>query len=334
MKKFKLILVIFLLFLLVGGLSVFTYLQERVPENPVGTIGNTAGNLYNDGLYCENDGMVYFSNPYDSGTLYVMNPDETGIKKLSTVGISSINAAGKYVYFYQGSTATGSGLGYTVKTTGMYRMTKDGKDSLCLKRDPVAMLNLIDNHIYYQHFLDTGGLNLEKISIDKSSEDVVLEGIIPPACVVNGIIYYSNPAENYTLYSYDTRSGMNSMVWNHRVWNPIYHTDGYIYFMDIDTEYELHRYHPSTGEHHTLTTDRLETFNVYDNYVYYQKFSQFEPMLMRMYTDGSNPEIVAYGNFENINITSNYVYYNEYGSPSPVYHQTVSGPINPTIFSP
>ena len=323
-----------LILLLVGGLGFYTYISSQVPQNPSGTVGNTPGNLYNKGVFCENEGKVYFSNAYDAHTLYVMNSDESEIQKISTIGASSINAAGKYVYFYQGSSAEGSGLGYTVKTTGMYRMTKDGKDNLCLKRAPINSLTLIDNNIYYQHFLDTGGLNLEQISIDKSSESVTLEGIISPACAVNGIIYYSNPTENYTLYSYDTRSGMNSMIWDHRVWNPIYHTDGYIYFMDIDTEYELHRYHPSTGEHQTLTTDRLENFNVYDNYIYYQKFSQIEPKLMRMNTDGSNLETVAYGNFENINITSNYVYYNEYGSSTPVYHQALYGPVNPTIFSP
>lgn len=334
MKKTKLILIIILLVLVVGGLSVFAYFKNKVPENPAGTVGNTAGNLYNDGLFCENEGKVYFSNAYDANTLYVMNPDETEIQKISTIGAVSINAANKYVYFYQGSTADGSGLGYTVKTTGMYRMTKDGKDSLCLKRDPVGVLNLIDNSVYFQHFLNTGGLNLAQISIDKENESVALEGVISPACAVDSVIYYSNPTENFALYSYDTRTGSNSMVWNHRVWNPIYHTDGYIYFMDIDTEYELHRYHPFTGEYQTLTTDRLETFNVYGNYIYYQKFSQFEPKLMRMNTDGSNLETVAYGNFENINITSNYVYYNEYGSPTPVFHQALFGPINPTAFAP
>lgn len=334
MKKIKFILTLIIIILLVGSFSFFTYHKKRIIPNPPGTVGNTAGNLYNNGLFCENDGKVYFSNPYDANTLYVMNPDETEIEKISTMGISSINAAGKFLYFYQGTTAEGSSLGYAVKTTGMYRMTKDGENILCLKREPVAILNLIDNDIYYQHFLDTGGLNLEKIYMDKSSESVIFEGIISPACVVNSIIYYSNPNENLTLYTYDTRTGINSLFWDHRVWNPIYHTDGYIYFMDLETKYQLHRYQPSTGEHQVLTTDRLENYNIYSNYIYYQKYSQTEPVLMRMQTDGSNPEVVAFGNFENINITSNYVYYNEYGSATPIYRQSLTGPVNPTIFSP
>lgn len=334
MKKLKLILVLILLLLVIGGACIVAFIFNRVPKNPAGTVGNTPGNLYNDGLFCENEGKVYFSNPYDGNTLYVMNPDETELKKLSNIGAASINAANKYVYYYQSNAAEGSGLGYAIKTTGLFRMTKDGIDNLCLLKAPIGSVTLIDNSLYYQHFLDTGGLNLETISIDKSKESVALEGIIYPACAVNSVIYYSNSAENFSLFSYDTRTGANSMIWNHRVWNPIYHTDGYLYFMDIDTQYELHRYNIVTGDYQVLTTDRLENFNVYDNYIYYQKFSQYEPVLMRMRTDGSNPEIVAYGNFENVNITSRYVYFNEFGSRTPIYRQDLYGPVNPTIFSP
>ena len=37
--------------------------------------GNTAGNLYNEGYFCEKDGIVYFANPADNYCLYSMNPD-------------------------------------------------------------------------------------------------------------------------------------------------------------------------------------------------------------------------------------------------------------------
>ena len=40
--------------------------------------------------------IIYQKKVDDENTLYVMNPDETEIKKLTTVGVKSINAAGKY----------------------------------------------------------------------------------------------------------------------------------------------------------------------------------------------------------------------------------------------
>lgn len=334
MNKLKLILVIVLLTLVLGGLMAVSYFLNRIPENPTGTVGNSGGNLNNNGLFCEDEGQVFFANPYDENTLYVMNPDETEVSKLTTVGVKSINAAGNYVYYYQDSVGDGSGLGYTVKTTGIYRTTKNGKDTECLKRVPLLSMNLIDNNIYYQHLLDQGSLSLDKISIDKSSEGTALEGIMSPASAANSLIYYAHQEDNFLLYAFDTRTGMNSLLWNHKVYNPVYHTDGYIYFMDVENNYQLHRYNPATGEDQTLTYDRVENFNVYDNCIYYQKFSQTEPALIRMQTDGYNAEIIIYGNFENINLTSQYAYFTEYGSSSTMYHQSLWGPVNPTVFMP
>ena len=334
MKKGKLTLLIIVLVLFFGGITAITYFTNIVKKNPAGTVGNHAGNLYNKGLFCEYNGKVYFANPYDENTLYVMNSDESETKKLSTVAVNSLNAGGEFLYYYQNDSGTGSGLGYTVKTTGMYRMSLDGKKILCLKRDPVGTLLLIDNDIYYQHFDSATGVTTDRISIDKSSENTVLSGLIAPVSAKDSILYFANPEDNYYLYSYDTRTGMKSLLWANRVYNPIYHTDGYIYFMNIDSTYQLHRYHPMTGEQQVLTTDRVECFNVYDNMIYYQKFSTSSPALMRMQTDGYGLEIVSNGLFENINITSNYVYYNEYGSSTPVYKQSLYGPVNPVTFAP
>ena len=320
--------------MLFGALSVFNYYANNVADNPVGTVGNHAGNLYNDGLFCEYDGKVYFSNPYDENTMYVMNSDESEIKKLGTVGVNSINAAGKYIYYYQNSIGDGSGLGYAVKTTGMYRMTNNGKDYLCLKRDPVGSLLLIDNDVYYQHFDSSEGVSLDRISTDKESETAnVLAGVITPASAVDSVLYFADPENNFYLYSYDTRYGSKSCILSRRVYNPVYHSDGYIYYMDIDSTYEIHRFNPFTAEVERLSTDRAETFNVYGNMIYYQTNSS-QPALMRMQTDGYGLEVVAYGMFENINITSNYVYYNEYGSPTPVYKQSLYGPVSTAIFNP
>ena len=45
--------------------------------------GNTAGNLYNGGLFCESDGTIFFSNPSDGGKLYSMDSNGQNLKKLS-----------------------------------------------------------------------------------------------------------------------------------------------------------------------------------------------------------------------------------------------------------
>ena len=61
-------------------------------------------------------------------------------------------------------------------------------------------MNLIDNDIYYQHFNDEGGMTLDHISIDKSSQGTALEGIMSPASAANSAIYYAHQEDNFLLY--------------------------------------------------------------------------------------------------------------------------------------
>ena len=70
MKKSMKIMLAVLAALLVIAFLVWTVLSGRVPLNPVGTVGNTAGNLYNEGLFCEYDGTVYFVNTYSNGGIF------------------------------------------------------------------------------------------------------------------------------------------------------------------------------------------------------------------------------------------------------------------------
>ena len=332
MGKLKYFIIFLAVIIVLGGACYGFYLYEQIPENPSGTIGNTAGNLQNEGLYCENEGKVYFANPYDNNALYVMNPNETEFKKLTTVSVKWINAAGKFLYYYQNRATKDSGLGYVVESTGMYRMRKNGNDALCLRMDPVGEITLVNNDVYYQN-LGNNRITLDKISTDKKNNQTVLNYRAFPSSVYNNVLYYSNTDDSFYLYGLDSMTGLNTLVWDRALWNPIYHDDGYIYFMDIDTDYQLHRYHPSSGAHEVLTTDRVDTFNIYDDYIYYQRNSE-EPALIRMKTDGTNHELVASGIYENINITSNFVYFNTFDTPTPVYHQSVTGPVNVGIFSP
>ena len=80
---------------------VLSFLSKRVKPVPAGTVGNTAGNANNNGMFCEYNGVVYFSNPYDGGSLYSMLPDETQLKKIKSGNVSNINAGGRYLFYYQ-----------------------------------------------------------------------------------------------------------------------------------------------------------------------------------------------------------------------------------------
>ena len=58
-----------ILLLILGVIHSFS---TKTKFNETAVNGNTAGNLYNRGLFCEYDGVVYFANPEDNFTLYYM----------------------------------------------------------------------------------------------------------------------------------------------------------------------------------------------------------------------------------------------------------------------
>ncbi len=313
--KIKVILIISGIIIIFAGLFLINYFTGKIPENPAGTIGNTAGNLYNGGYFCEDsDGKVYFSNSYDNGSLYVMNADETDVEKLSSSTVKSINTGGDYLYYYMSDSSASTGLGFVRRVIGVYRSDKDGGDLETLSRDPAGTLLLVDNDLYVQSIPDSGGIHLLKLSTDGEEETILSTDKIYPASAYNGRIYYNDNANSHFLYQMDTYTGATSVVVKYNMWNPVRQGD-YVYFMDILEDYRLCRYSLSEDKIEVLTTDRVDTFNVANDYVYYQKSSDTQPGLMRISLDGSEEIMLAEGIYNNINTTSRYVYFQEFGNP-------------------
>ena len=313
------------------ALSLNFTLKNHIAQNDHSTVGNTAGNLNNSGLFCESDGTVYFSNAYDSGTLYAMNSDESNIRKLSDAAVESLNVAGKYLYYYQMNSTAASSLGFIVKVNGVYRSNLNGENVLCLRKDPAGIISISGNNVYFQHYDKSYGLHLFKIGTNKRNEKEVAASAYNPSCVVNGTIYFNGMDDDHFLYSLDTNTDIISTVWKYDVWNPIVQGD-YVYFMDIHNDYQLCRYPLAGGDMEVLSADRLDSFNVCDNYIYYQKSDSSAPALKRIHLDGSDEEVVDDGIFNKINITSNYVYYSGYENDTPVYRTPTEGSVNVTEF--
>lgn len=335
-ERRKIILTCLLFGVIIILLLLYVLLRGRIAQNPAGTIGNTAGNLNNNGMFCEQNGVVYFANAYDNGTLYSMNTDESNVTKLSNAKVQYINAGGKYLYYYQSDYVGDKGLGFVTRSLGVYRSNLKGKETLCLKRDPSGIVTLADNTLYYQHYDNKSGMTLYAIDTDKKNDREIIDSIVNPASIVNGTIYYNGTEDDHYLYSYDTRTGTQNVVWEGNLWNPVV-SGNYVYYMDVPNDYRLCRRPLYTeGDNASteiLTTDRIDMFNVYGDYIYYQKNSETEPALKRMRIDGSENEVVAAGIYQNINITSSYVYFNAFGAPTPVYKTPVYGPVNVTEFT-
>lgn len=318
-QKLKLILIISTIVIAFAGLLLINHFSGRIAPNPPGTVGNTAGNLYNGGYFCEDsEGNVFFANSYDSGSLYVMNADESQIKKISSSSVKSINVGENHLYYYMSDSGASTGLGFVRRVIGVYRSDKDGDNLKTLSRDPAGTLLLVDNHLYVQSIPDNGGIHLLKISTDGKEEAVLSTDKIYPASAYNGRIYYNDNTNSHFLYQLDTNTDATALVVKYNMWNPIRHGD-YVYFMDILENYRLCRYSLSENVIEVLSSERVDTFNMTDEYIYYQKSSETQPGLMRISLDGSEEIMLTEGVYNNINVTSRYVYFQEFGNLTATY---------------
>lgn len=330
-RKIILIFSIFFIIVLFIATGIVVQLNQRIDKNPVGTVGNTAGNLYNGGLFCEDDGYVYFSNPYDNYALYRMRPNETEMEKLIETETGSINAAGKYFYFYQKGSGSGEGFGYMISTTGIYRAEKENPNKIkCLDRVLSETLVLADNSIYYNTAKQAEGVNLKKIDIDGENAEILLNYKITPACVNNSALYFNNTTENGHLMQLPLGSKNAADILAEDMYMPI--VDGTtVYYIDVHNNYALVKFDMSSGQKTVLTPERTDLYNISDLFIYYQTAGD-TPQLKRISKDGSSSEVVANGAYQNINITSQYVYFQKFGVERPVYKTPVNGAVSVSTF--
>ncbi len=317
-KEAKIVLIAVGIVLIFFAAALGMMFMGQIKMNPEGTVGNTAGNINNSGLFCEYDGRVYFSNVFDGGSLFVMNPDETELKRLKTLKVRNILAGGSYLYYFQtGSSSSESVPGQIQGVRSFDRCKLNGSSSASLTRDTVVSAQLVDNYLYLLTAPRTGPL-FYKIRIDKKDKVTLAEYNINPACAENGVIYYNNTQEDHYLYALNTKTEAASIVWRGNLWNPVKEGD-YVYYMDVANNYRLCRYSLSQDVIEVLTHDRVDCFNVGGGYIYYQK-NGADAQLKRMLTDGSNVAVIAEGNYTNINMTSQYVYFQPFGDETVMYH--------------
>ncbi len=321
MKKSMIITLGILSAILVIAFIIWSAISGRVAMNPPGTVGNTAGNLYNEGMFCEYDNMVYFVNSYPNGGIFSMSPDESNITRLNSMQARNILAGGQYLYyFHTGTLASDTSFSQLPGTKSFNRCKLNGGEDTTLSRDLISMGQLVDNYLYL--LTASGNQNtFLKQKIDNSEKVKLADYVIMPACAVNGMIYYSGSKDHY-LHELNTTTDADRVMWEGAVWNPVVEGD-YVYYMNISDNYRLYRYSLSQNTEQKLTDDRVDCFNVGSGYIYYQKNHADTPQLKVMSMDGSSSWILAEGNYTHINMTSQYVYFQAFGDPYTLYHSRV-----------
>lgn len=316
-KKTLLLIGIILAAILVLVL-VHHFTSHKIAENPAGTVGNTACNLYNGGYFCEKDGVVYFSNAYDNHSLYSMDVLETNIQKLGNVSVNNLLAGENTLYFFQldASHSMENVFGTVSAPTSLNACDFKGKNTSIIQDGIILGAQLINNHLYIMMTDNTANTFLKTDTRGEHPQELAKE-YIHPGCAENGLLYYTDP-NTHGLMALDTTSDVPRELLAGNIWFPM-KEGNYIYYVDADRNYNLCRYDMTGQTIEILTKDRVDYYNMGNGYIYYQTAGS-APALKYMFQDGSGARTLAEGAFCNIQITNAYVYFQAFQQENIMYH--------------
>ena len=323
-KKTKTLLIAGGIFVVIVIMVIINTVLPKLQRNPTGFAGNTASNLNNGGTFCEYDGKVYFANSNDNDSLYVMNSDETHIKKISDTAVLALNVDDHRIYYSMSPKSNGQGLGYIRKNAGLYSVSHNGNSSICYTTNPVACAFLYENNLYYQNYQKKSGTSIFTITTSRENNHQVIDQMVTLTNASNGSLFFGNMNRDHYLYAFDPVTEASGSYVEKDMYIPVLDSDGWIYYLDPLDDYSLKKYSQAYGEEITLVEERLDFFNKYGEMIYYQVNSP-SPALHRIYSDGTNDIILAEGVFSDIQTTSNYVYFRPFDDPSLTYHASHYG---------
>lgn len=325
MKKTLRVLIPILMILAIAGIAAYQKYIGRTILNDGYVNGNTAGNLYNGGLFCEHGNTIYFSNPNDNYYLYSMNTAGGNVQKLCDDIASHINADDHYVYYVRNNTSIKEISNLDFNKNSLCRYDIKQKKIKVLDRDPSMYASLIGNYIYYIHYNTETASTLYRVKIDGSEQEQV-DSNPYFTCSANGqYFYYNGIKTDHNIYQLDTATGSTQTICQGNFWMPSADNEA-IYFLDCEQNYALMRLGRSQAEPSALVSDRIETYNVYGDTVFFQKNNlDGDAALCSIQADGSGYRELLPGNYENINVTSQFVYFNTVGQKDMIYKIPLAG---------
>lgn len=297
--------------------GVLVYSSGRTYLNDEDLVGNTAGNIYNGGLFCERGGKIYFSNDNDDGSLYVMNSnsDAESIKKLHDDKAAYINADENYIYYLRANNTreNSSGSILMFNNTGIYRIKQNGKGLKLISSNPGSHVTVFGNHVYYQNYDVNAGLFLYRNKTDGTMERLLLKEAVIPSNFINNKLYYVGVNENHNINCHDLSSFTTRSYIEGNFAYPIFHGD-YIYYIDQSNNYSINRMNLDGSDRIVIVKNRTSTFNISNSgkYLYYQIDDMSNSRICRMDLTTMETEVLLDGHYKQIHVTNNFVFFKDF----------------------
>ena len=331
MKVLKGIIIFVVAAAIVGGAGFYKYINTVTYLNEPGTNGNTIGNLYGNGLFCEYDGVVYFANPNDYDRIYKMNPDETDIEKVANDSVYYINADSHYLYYSRNNNKDNADFVLDVNTESLCRMTRRNRKVMILDNANCNITALAGNRVLYLRYDPEEATTLYMVSTDGKEKEQVSKTAIDPRCLVGEKLYFAGVEQDHNLHKLNLDTKDASFVSQENLWLPIIDKDT-LYYINLDDSHRIYTSTLSGDNKKCVTTFGATCYNFTGNYLYYQSLKGNPDGLYRVDLINGDEVLIAEGQYNNINITSRYVYFADYMSGT-TFH-IINGSTEVGLFNP
>ena len=326
-----------LVVLIIGGLAFWwvNSSQNETKMNSGYVNGNTAGNLYNGGLFCEYNGVIYFSNPSDGGKLYSMDADGKNLKKLTNDRATYINVDDNYIYYIRNN--SGSNLDFNFVAfhrNALVRVDHNGKNLLLLDTEPCLYASLLGNYIYYIHYDELNASTLYKVRIDgEDLQQVSKEAVY--TCNADGqFFYYNGMSTDGSIHRFDTVSDTSIVVYSGNCYQPIVKGGSDVYYIDGNTNCSIVHTNMNFDNPTFITRDSVESYNVHGSTIYYQRFDKNgNSGLCMIKNDGTGFEEIRKGDYCDIHVTTYFVFFKDFHT-NEIYYFSRTNPYMIEVFSP
>lgn len=327
-KRAKIIVLSLLVVIIAAAaIAVYSYIN-RFQFNEPNISGNTTGNINNGGMFCEYDGKIYFSNPYDNNALYRMNSDCTQAVKLNNDHVAYINTDGRRLYYVRNNTGTKrSTAALFGRLFGVYRCNMDGSGTTSLYEKQSGAISLCGNYLYYQHYDTETALTLYKVRIDNKDNVQVSDKNYLPSSFYNGKIYFTNVDEDHAIYSLDTNNNDSMSLFLDANAYMADMEGQYLYYIDQSDNYSLMRYNTMNKVKEKLIDGKCVHYNIYGTKLFAMVEGSDVRGIYRMNVDGSQKELIATGDFNNISCTSQYTFFQYFNDDVTLYRVPTTGKI-------
>ena len=307
------IIVLLIIAALLGGLVFYNYWSNRILSSRSGIIGNSAGNLYNMGLFCESDGRIYFSNINDDSVLYSMNTDMTDFKRINEDYPRYLNADDHYLFYSRMNNLKEQKAESVFKfyANGIFRMKKDNPKTLkMLHNKPVGSLLVYNNRLFYQFYADKT-VNIRTMGLDGDDDKDIVDDESVAVAAYNGRIYYCGFKGDHYLHSVDASTGSTRVDLEENAYNPIVTSKGFFF---IDSADHFHLKFSNGSDTETLVEEQIASYNITSDgrYIYYQKDGSDSNGIYIYDTANKTSGMILAGDFKWINIAGGYCFFYDF----------------------